>query len=64
MNGCYRLTSDECVTHLARSGDPFPESTLANAERAEGKWTHAYGGSVAYDAGFYWVRTTTLRVSI
>jgi hypothetical protein len=57
----FRLTRDELITHLANSGDDFPESSVSVLAGTRGE-INTHGGGVTADAGFYWVRTCTLRV--
>ncbi|HLY75934.1 MAG TPA: hypothetical protein VKU80_17575 [Planctomycetota bacterium] len=62
----YRLTPEEYLTHLRNHDDPNPEGTRREVWLAAGYWiTDASHVTAAWDPeGFYWVRTTDLRVQL
>jgi hypothetical protein len=57
----YRLTRDELRVHLVNSGDPFPDETISQSYGSR-IGINTSGGHVSADAGFFWLRTRTLRI--
>jgi hypothetical protein len=64
----YRLTPTEYEIHLIAHDDVNPQDTMKCVREAEPRWVldpALARGSASYDSeGFYWVRTSDLRVAI
>lgn len=62
----YRLTPQEYTKHLQAHDDPSPRTTRAAVYDARPNWiVDGAHGTASYDSeGWYWVRTSDLRVRI